>query len=139
MDNLEKMNDANREKVLERTKFEVIELLKQTIRPEFLNRVDEIIMFSPLTKKNVEKIVNLQLKQIQKMLATSGVRISLTDYALSWIVEQGYDPVFGARPVKRVLQKELVNELAKQLLAGTINKEKEVIVDYFGEGLVFRK
>jgi ATP-dependent Clp protease ATP-binding subunit ClpB len=132
------MNDANRDKVLERTKFEVVELLKQTIRPEFLNRVDEIIMFAPLTKEDVERIVNLQLQQIQRMLAASGVRISLTDYALSWIVEQGYDPIFGARPVKRVLQKELVNELAKQLLAGTINKEKEVIVDYFGEGLVFR-
>ncbi len=138
MDNLEKMNDVNREKILERTKFEVIELLKQTIRPEFLNRVDEIIMFTPLTKKDVRQIVDLQLKQIQKMLTTSGVRISLTDYALNWIVEQGYDPIFGARPVKRVLQKELVNELAKQLLAGTINKDKEVVVDYFGEGLVFR-
>ncbi|MDR2938354.1 MAG: ATP-dependent chaperone ClpB [Prevotellaceae bacterium] len=138
MDNLEKMNEANRDKVLERTKFEVLELLKQTIRPEFLNRVDEILMFAPLTKQDVEKIVGLQLKQIQAMLAGSSVRISLTGYALSWVVEQGYDPIFGARPVKRVLQKELVNELAKQLLAGTINKEKEVIVDYFGEGLVFR-
>ncbi|MDR1225447.1 MAG: ATP-dependent chaperone ClpB [Prevotellaceae bacterium] len=138
MESMEQLTEKNRERTLERTKMEVLDLLKQTVRPEFLNRVDEIIMFTPLTRDDVRDIVKIQLGQIQKMLAESGVRISLSDYAMSWMVEQGYDPVYGARPVKRALQKELVNELAKQLLAGAINKEKEVIVDYFGEGLVFR-
>jgi ATP-dependent Clp protease ATP-binding subunit ClpB len=138
MESMEKLTNANREHVLERTKSEVLELLKQTVRPEFLNRIDEVIMFTPLTRADVKSIIQMQLSQIQRKLAESGVRISLSEYAMSWIVEQGYDPAFGARPVKRVLQKELVNELAKQLLAGKINKEKEVIADYFGQGLVFR-
>ncbi|MDR3296672.1 MAG: AAA family ATPase, partial [Prevotellaceae bacterium] len=138
MESMEKLTNANREHVLERTKFDVLELLKQTVRPEFLNRIDEVIMFTPLTRNDVEAIIQMQLSQVQRKLAASGVRISLSEYAMRWIVEQGYDPAFGARPVKRVLQKELVNELAKQLLAGKINKEKEVIADYFGQGLVFR-
>ncbi|MDR1022226.1 MAG: ATP-dependent chaperone ClpB [Prevotellaceae bacterium] len=138
MENMERLTDANRERLLERTKFDVVELLKQSVRPEFLNRVDEVIMFTPLTRADVEEIVKIQLEQIQKMLAASGVRIKLSEYAMKWVVEQGYDPAFGARPVKRVLQKELVNELAKQLLANSINKDREVIVDYFGDKLVFR-
>ncbi|MDR0567567.1 MAG: ATP-dependent chaperone ClpB [Prevotellaceae bacterium] len=138
MENMERLTDANRERLLERTRLDVIELLKQSVRPEFLNRVDEIIMFTPLTRANVEEIVKIQLEQIQKMLATSGVHIRMSDYATSWVVEQGYDPAFGARPVKRVLQRELVNLLAKKLLAGDISKDHEVIVDYFGDGLVFR-
>ena len=138
MENMERLTDANRDRLLERTRLDVIEMLKQSVRPEFLNRVDEIIMFTPLTRADVEEIVKIQLEQIRKMLAASGVRIRLSDYAMSWVVEQGYDPAFGARPVKRVLQKELVNQLARQLLSGSINKDHEVIVDYFGDGLVFR-
>ncbi|MDR3328855.1 MAG: ATP-dependent chaperone ClpB [Prevotellaceae bacterium] len=139
MENMDKLTEANRERLLSRTKQEVVELLKQSVRPEFLNRVDEVIMFTPLTREDVAAIVRMQLAQLRRVLLEgSGVHLSLTDYAMSWVVEQGYDPAFGARPVKRVLQKELVNELAKQLLAGKISKEKKVVVDYFGSGLVFR-
>ncbi|MGL5913342.1 MAG: ATP-dependent chaperone ClpB [Bacteroidales bacterium] len=138
MDNMESLTKVNREKAMEETKAKILELLRQTIRPEFLNRVDEIIMFTPLMRKDIETIVGLQVQQIQKMLAKNSVKLNLTEFAQQWIVDQGYDPMFGARPVKRVLQREVLNPLAKQLLAGSINKEQEIIVDFFGEGLIFR-
>jgi ATP-dependent Clp protease ATP-binding subunit ClpB len=138
-ENMEKLNDANREQLLEHTKAEVLETLRQTVRPEFLNRIDDIIMFSPLTKNNVRDIVKLQLESIRKMLETGNdVQLDISDYAMDYLVEKSYDPTYGARPVKRVLQRELLNELAKQILAGKINREQPVKVDYFGnDTLVF--
>ncbi|GHT67541.1 chaperone protein ClpB [Bacteroidia bacterium] len=138
MDNLEQLTRNNREQVMERTKNEVLDLLKQTMRPEFLNRIDETIMFMPLTEDNVKDIVNIQIAEIQKMTQENGITLTLSDYALDWIVSQGYNPTYGARPVKRLLQKELVNELSKQILSGNVSKNQNVMVDYFGEGLVFR-
>ncbi|GHT15155.1 chaperone protein ClpB [Bacteroidia bacterium] len=138
MDNLEQLTRNNREQVMERTKNEVLDLLKQTMRPEFLNRIDETIMFMPLTEDNVKDIVNIQIAEIQKMTQENGITLTLSDYALDWIVSQGYNPTYGARPVKRLLQKELVNELSKQILSGNVSKNQKVIVDYFGDGLVFR-
>jgi ATP-dependent Clp protease ATP-binding subunit ClpB len=136
-ENMERLNDANREQVLEQTKNDVLEVLKQTVRPEFLNRIDDIIMFHPLTKDDVHDIVVMQLAAIQKMLQAGHVQLDVSSYALEYLVEQGYDPTYGARPVKRVLQRELVNELSKQILAGAIDKNKVVKVDYFGDGLTF--
>ncbi len=137
-ENLEKMTDSNRQQILDRCKIDVLDLLRQTIRPEFLNRIDEIIMFSPLTKENMKEIVALQLNSIKKQLEANGVRLEITEYAMEYLTEKGYDPSYGARPVKRVLQRELVNELAKQLLGGTINSQKSITVDFFGDGLVFK-
>ncbi|MDR0581952.1 MAG: ATP-dependent chaperone ClpB [Prevotellaceae bacterium] len=138
-ENMEKLNDANRERLLEQTKTEVMETLKQTVRPEFLNRIDDIIMFSPLTRDDVRNIVQLQLDGVRKMLETgNGVQLEISDYALDYLASKSYDPAYGARPVKRVLQRELLNELAKQILAAKINKEQPVKVDYFGnDALVF--
>jgi ATP-dependent Clp protease ATP-binding subunit ClpB len=116
----------------------VYELLKKSIRPEFLNRIDEVIMFEPLTRDNVTEIVKIQFKQIQKHLLEQQVNIRITDEAVNWLAELGYDPQFGARPVKRVIQKQVLNELSKQILAGKINKEKEIILDVFDNVFVFR-
>ncbi|MDR2362429.1 MAG: ATP-dependent chaperone ClpB [Prevotellaceae bacterium] len=136
-ENMERLNDANREQVLEQTRVHVLELLKQTVRPEFLNRIDDIIMFCPLSIDDVREIVVMQLEAIQKMLQGEHVQLEVSSYALDYLVEQGYDPTYGARPVKRVLQRELVNELSKQILAGAIDKNSAVKVDYFGDGLTF--
>jgi ATP-dependent Clp protease ATP-binding subunit ClpB len=137
-DNLSRLNDKNREELLEKTRTEVAELLRNSIRPEFLNRIDEIIMFHPLTMDNVKDILKLQIDGIKAMLEEKGLRLEFTQYALDYLSNKGYDPSYGARPVKRLLQKELVNELAKAMLGGELNKERPVIVDYFEEGLVFR-
>lgn len=137
-DNLARLNDKNREELLEKTRTEVSELLKNSIRPEFLNRIDEIIMFHPLTMDNVKDILKLQIDGIRAMLGEKGVRLEFTPYAMDYLSNKGYDPSYGARPIKRLLQRELVNELAKALLGGDLNKERPVIVDYFEEGLVFR-
>ena len=137
-DNLARLNDKNREELLEKTRTEVSELLKNSIRPEFLHRIDEIIMFHPLTMDNVKDILKLQIDGIRAMLEEKGVRLEFTPYAMDYLSNKGYDPSYGARPIKRLLQRELVNELAKALLGGDLNKERPVIVDYFEEGLVFR-
>ena len=137
-DSFSKLNEKNKDEIIENTKIDVINLLKQTVRPEFINRIDEIIMFLPLSKKDIREIVNLQVKQIADILEEREIHIELTDYALDYIAEKGFDPVYGARPVKRMLQRELLNELSKQILKGTIKPESKVIVDYFGDGLVFR-
>lgn len=137
-DNLSRLNDKNREELLEKTRVEVLEALKNSVRPEFLNRIDEIIMFHPLTMDNMRDILKLQIAGIQKLLEEKGLELQFTDYAMKYLCEKGYDPSYGARPIKRVLQKELVNELAKALLKGTLNKEKPIIVDFFEDLLVFR-
>jgi len=137
-DNLSRLNDKNREELLEKTRVEVLDALKNSVRPEFLNRIDEIIMFHPLTMDNMRDILKLQIAGIQKLLEEKGLELQFTDYAMKYLCNKGYDPSYGARPIKRVLQKELVNELAKALLKGTLNKEKPIIVDFFEDLLVFR-
>ena len=130
---------AEFERAAEKAKMEVLELLKQTIRPEFLNRIDETILFLPLTRKNVEDIVQLQLDQLKKNLKEKDLALFITKEAFDWITEAGYDPFFGARPVKRVIQKQVLNELSKALLSGTIDKGKNVVMDVFDGKIVFRK
>ena len=113
-------------------------LLRQTIRPEFLNRVDEIIMFRPLMKKEIAGIVRIQLQGLKNLVEQSGIQLQFSDYALEFLAEQGYDPQFGARPLKRLIQKEIVNQLSKRILAGDIDKSKPVLVDVFDNTVVFR-
>ncbi|HRS43849.1 MAG TPA: AAA family ATPase, partial [Tenuifilum sp.] len=138
-ENYAQLSKNNAEQVFERTRNQVFELLKQSIRPEFLNRVDEIIMFTPLNREEIKQIVLLQFERIKQMLAQNGVGIEISESAVEWITNIGFDPVYGARPIKRVMQKKILNELSKQLLAGTINKEQTITVDYFGDDiLVFR-
>ena len=123
----------------EKAEFKVLELLKQIIRPEFLNRIDETILFLPLTKQNIREIVTLQVKGLQKRLANQGINLVVKDEALDWIAEAGYDPFFGARPVKRVIQKQVMNELSKAVLGDKIDSSKNVIMDIFDGQIVFRK
>lgn len=137
-ENFEGMNEFNKEEVLVKTKAQVFELLKKSIRPEFLNRIDEVIMFEPLTRDDVKEIVRIQFRQIVNRLEEQHVKLSATEEAIEWLSELGFDPQFGARPVKRVMQKQILNELSKQLLAGTINKDKEIVVDMFENKFVFR-
>lgn len=137
-ENLSRMDEENREEVLEKTRLEVLEVLKSSVRPEFINRIDEIIMFHPLTKQNITDILMLQIEGVKKLVGEMGIKLEFTEYAVSYLAKKGYDPSYGARPVKRILQKELVNELAKSLLKGSINKDKPVIVDNFEDNLVFR-
>ena len=137
-ENLEHVTDKNRDEVFDRTKEEVFELLKKTIRPEFLNRIDEIIMFRPLTRDEIQKVVGLQLENVQKMLGKSDIRLKTTKKAIQLIATLGFDPQFGARPIKRVIQKNLLNELSKMMLEGNVNKDKEIVVDEKDGKLVFR-
>jgi ATP-dependent Clp protease ATP-binding subunit ClpB len=138
-ENYSKLGNKDADQVFENTRRQVFEMLKQSIRPEFLNRVDEIIMFTPLNREQIKQIVLLQFEKIKQMLAQNGVGIQITDSAVEWITDIGFDPVYGARPIKRVMQKKILNELSKQLLAGTINRDNTITVDYFGDDmLVFR-
>lgn len=137
-ENFEKMNEGNKDAVLAKTKTEVYELLKKSIRPEFLNRIDEVIMFEPLTREDVTNIVRIQFEHIRKQLAEQDVTISATEEAIEWLAQLGYDPQFGARPVKRVMQKQVINELSKQILADKINKDSEIVLDMFDNKFVFR-
>ncbi|KAB2868644.1 MAG: AAA domain-containing protein, partial [Bacteroidales bacterium] len=128
----------NSDEVFERTKQQVFELLKQAIRPEFINRVDEIIMFTPLNKQEISDIVNIQFNRIKEMLQQNDINIEITENAIEWISSVGFDPVYGARPIKRLMQKFILNELSKQILAGKVDKEKTITVDYVGgDVLVF--
>ncbi len=133
----DKLEAPKQEEVVELTKKQVFDLLKKTIRPEFLNRIDETIMFRPLTKEDVKEIVRIQLNGLQKKLAKNDIRISATEAAIAYIAERGYDPQFGARPVKRVLQREVLNELSKDILAQKVRPEDEIIIDYKNGQLVF--
>jgi ATP-dependent Clp protease ATP-binding subunit ClpB len=130
---------AEYERAGEKAKMEVMELLRQTIRPEFLNRIDETIMFLPLTKENVKEIVSIQMNALKKQLKEKEINLVITDEAFNWIAETGYDPFFGARPVKRVIQKQVLNELSKALLSGTIDRSQNVVMDIFDGKIVFRK
>ncbi len=137
-ENFEDMTELNKDEVMTKTKAQVFDLLKKTIRPEFLNRIDEIIMFEPLSREHVRDIVRIQFEQVAKRLAEQHVKISATEEAMDWLAQLGFDPQFGARPVKRVMQKQVLNELSKQLLAGKIDKDKEIVIDMFENKFVFR-
>jgi ATP-dependent Clp protease ATP-binding subunit ClpB len=137
-DNFENMDMNNRESVIELTKTEVMGLLRKTIRPEFLNRIDEIIMFTPLNKEEVTQIVNLQLTALTKMLKEKHIEFSATEDAIQTLSTKGYNPQFGARPIKRVIQKEVLNELSKEILGGRILPESHILLDAFNDELVFR-
>jgi ATP-dependent Clp protease ATP-binding subunit ClpB len=126
------------ETAMEGAKVEVLALLKQTVRPEFLNRIDDIIMFTPLSKKDIHKIVELQLKGVSKMLQKQNIILDATPEAISYLSEKGYDPQYGARPVKRVIQREVLNELSKEILAGKITTDSIILLDSFNNSLVFR-
>ena len=134
----EHLNDTNREEVIDKAKVAVMDMLKKTIRPEFLNRIDETIMFLPLTKEQIGDVVRLQLERVKDMLEPQGIELQWTDPAINYLSDVGYDPEFGARPVKRAIQRYVLNDLSKSLLAGTVKCDKPVIIDSFGEGLVFR-
>ena len=137
-DNFAKMTKENREETIETTKAEVLDLLKQQIRPEFLNRIDEIIMFTPLNEAEIEEIVGLQIKSIQKMLARNGVTLEVTPKALHFLAEEGYDPEFGARPVKRVIHRMVLNQLSKDILAQKVDRDHPIVIDYDGNDIVFK-
>lgn len=137
-ENFENVQEANKEDIVDKTKAEVMNLLRQIIRPEFLNRVDEVIMFQPLMRNEIRGIIKIQLNQLQQMVAQSGIILKFSDYLLDYLVENGYDPQFGARPLKRVIQKQIVNQLSKKILSGDIDKEHPILIDVFDGVVVFR-
>ena len=137
-DAFENVNEHNVETVTEKAKTEVMTLLRQTIRPEFLNRVDDIIMFRPLLKNEIKGIVNIQLNGLKQLIAPTGIQLSFSDYVIDYLAENGFDPQFGARPLKRLIQKEIVNALSKKILAGDIDKSHPVLIDVFDGVIVFR-
>ncbi|SDP33585.1 ATP-dependent Clp protease ATP-binding subunit ClpB [Mucilaginibacter sp. OK268] len=136
-ENFQTLEDDNREELIAKTKNELFTLLRATIRPEFLNRIDEIIMFTPLSRDEIHDIVKLQFNQVKQTLAEMGIPMEATDEALDWLAQLGYDPQFGARPLKRVIQKKILNELSKQILAGTVDKDSNIKVDMFDNNFVF--
>ena len=138
-DNFENLNDDNKEMVLAKTKTEVYSVLKSTIRPEFLNRIDEVIMFEPLSRENIHQIVKIQMEGMIKQLHEAGFTLEITDEAVDWLAQLGYDPQFGARPLKRVLQKKVLNELSKQILGGQISKDNTIVVDAIENQVIFRE
>ena len=137
-ENFERINKENHDEIVESTRNEVMGMLKKVVRPEFLNRVDEIIMFAPLTEKQIAEIVRIQLSGIKRMLADNGVKLEVTDRALDFIALEGYDPQFGARPVKRAIQRNILNDLSKELISGQLNRDNPIVVDYQDNKLIFR-
>ncbi|HUQ66238.1 MAG TPA: ATP-dependent chaperone ClpB [Flavitalea sp.] len=137
-ENFENVTEINIAEVVDKTRDEVINLLKQTIRPEFLNRIDEIIMFQPLMKNEIRGIIRIQLDLLNKTVAPSGILLEFSDYLIDYLVDNGYDPQFGARPLKRLIQKEIVNKLSKKILSGDIDKSRPVLIDAFDGNVVFR-
>jgi ATP-dependent Clp protease ATP-binding subunit ClpB len=137
-ENFEKLSPDNKDEIIAKTKLEVFELLKKSIRPEFLNRIDETIMFMPLTREDVTKIVEFQFEGIKKMLAENDIQLEATPEAIDWLAQLGFDPQFGARPVKRVMQKRVLNELSKQILSGSVTKNSQIVLDLFDHNFVFR-
>jgi ATP-dependent Clp protease ATP-binding subunit ClpB len=137
-DAFEDLTEYNKEEVLDKAKAAVMDLLKQTVRPEFLNRVDEIIMFQPLLKNEIKGIISIQLEQLKKLVAENGIQLTFSDYLLDYLAENGFDPQYGARPLKRLIQKEIVNALSKKILSGSIDRNAPVLVDVFDQVVVFR-
>jgi ATP-dependent Clp protease ATP-binding subunit ClpB len=136
--NFENVTEKNQEQVVDQTRTEVIDLLRQTIRPEFFNRIDEVIMFQPLMKKEIKEIIRIQLNGLKQLLLQNGVVLEFSDYALDYLADNGFDPQYGARPLKRLIQKELINQLSKRLLSGNIDRSRPVLVDVFDGVVVFR-
>ena len=134
----ERLDDSNRDQLIEETKTQVMEMLKKTIRPEFLNRIDETIMFLPLTKSEIADVVRLQIDSVKRMLAPQGFELEVTPHAIDYLADMGYDPEFGARPVKRAIQHYVLNDLSRRILAEEVSRDKPIIIDSFGNGLVFR-
>ena len=132
------VDEKNIEAVIDQTKEEVMQLLKQAMRPEFLNRIDDIIMFHPLLKKEIRSIIKIQLQHLIQQLAAQQINISFTDYAIDYLAERGFDPQYGARPLKRIIQKDIINELSKKIIAGDIDKSKQLLIDVFDHLIVFR-
>ncbi len=131
------LNESNRDSLIAETRTEVLDILRKSIRPEFLNRVDEIIMFNPLTRDEITKITELQLNKVKEQLAGSGIKLSVANDAIEWISQLGFDPQYGARPLKRVIQRRVLNELSKMILSGEVHKESEIVLDYLDDKLVF--
>src|SRR5690606_23169000 len=131
------LHEGNRAEVIAKTRMEVFELLKKSIRPEFLNRIDEVIMFTPLSRDEIGEIVKLQFKKLQEQLAEMDITLTASPDALDWLAQLGYDPQFGARPLKRVMQKRVLNELSKEILAGKITKDSAIKLDMFDQKFVF--
>ncbi|WP_353130950.1 ATP-dependent Clp protease ATP-binding subunit, partial [Parapedobacter pyrenivorans] len=136
-ENFVDLNDENREEVMAKTQNQVFELLQKSVRPEFLNRIDEVIMFTPLSREEIGKIVHLQFAHVQRQLAEMGIQLTASEEALDWLAQLGYDPQYGARPLKRVIQKHILNELSKEILAGKIDKDAHVKLDMFDNKFVF--
>ncbi|HEX5555882.1 MAG TPA: ATP-dependent chaperone ClpB [Chitinophagaceae bacterium] len=137
-ENFEQVNEKNKEEVVDATRTQVMNLLRQTIRPEFLNRIDEVIMFQPLLKGEIKEIINIQLNHLKKLMEENGMDLHFTEYALDYLAEQGFDLQFGARPLKRVIQKQIINLLSKKILSGEIDKSKPVLIDVFDGVVVVR-
>jgi ATP-dependent Clp protease ATP-binding subunit ClpB len=133
----EMLNEVNRDEVIAETRKDVFELIKKTIRPEFLNRIDEIIMFNPLTRDEITQIVHLQIDKLIRELAVNGIKMTASEYAIEWISELGFDPQLGARPLKRVIQRKVLNELSKMILSGEVHRDSEIVLDCINEKLVF--
>ena len=125
------------QEVIDRTRDNVVDMLKQTLKPEFLNRIDEIVMFTPLTKEDVFRIVGIQVRSLTKMLAANGIELEVTPAAQEWLARRGYDPMYGARPVKRTIQRYIVNDLSKKILAGEVEKERPIVIDATAEALTY--
>ncbi len=137
-ENLQNLNTVNKDEILENTKQQVFDLLKKTIRPEFLNRIDELIMFSPLSKDEIRQIVRLQFDNIRNLLKNDEIKLTINDEAVKWIADIGFDPQYGARPIKRILQKWILNELSKQILEGKITRNQHIMIEKGKEGLEFK-
>jgi ATP-dependent Clp protease ATP-binding subunit ClpB len=137
-ENLERVNDQNRVEILNKTKEQVFDLLRRSMKPEFLNRVDEIIMFQPLTREEIRKVVELQIRNVQNALEKNNIKLTVTKRAVDRIADTGYDPQFGARPIKRVIQRDLLNELSKMILDGKVDRDSVIVVDEKNGRLVFR-
>jgi ATP-dependent Clp protease ATP-binding subunit ClpB len=137
-ENFENVSERNKEEVVEKTKAEVMVRLRETIRPEFLNRVDEIILFQPLMKNEIRGIIRIQLENLKHLVEQNGIQLQFSDYLIDYLAENGFDPQFGARPLKRLIQKEIVNSLSKKILAGEVDRSHPVLVDVFDRVVVFR-
>ena len=136
-ENFEHLETGDKDEIIASTKTKVYDLLKRSIRPEFLNRIDEVVMFEPLNRDNIRSIVEMQLNEIQSRLQEADVELSWTEAAVDWLSQLGYDPQFGARPLKRVLQKRVLDELSKKILSGELSKDGQIRMDYQGQDLLF--
>ena len=136
--NFEGKVDAELDRAIETTELEMKEMLRQTLKPEFLNRIDETVVFKPLGKADVKNIVKMQLNQLVSRLSKQDIKLSVSEETIDYLAEKGFDPQFGARPIKRVIQKNVLNELSKQLLAGKVERGKDIVLDIFDDQFVFR-